>query len=1424
MRRLRTRVACLLLLGFATASAAGHETKAEREFLTMAQHLEATVPRFVLGSRGDAVQTWKVEDVVDPVAADAETRVDAGGWTALHHAAERGDAPRSATLLDVGAILDARDAIGQTPLHRAAASGSEPVVTLLLARGADAKATDLFGRTPLSRAAWAGNAPAVAALLEAGADPGTRTVQGEAAIHLALHARSEAALRALAVRRNPDAGRALDATGRSALDLALAPAAGLATSAPRPPGHLAILAAAVAAGADPQQRDGTRPVVSALLEKRRRDEAAVLLRNGGAPDAIDLATRRTALDEAIERRDVEAIEILGRSGARMDLVGPDGSPPLHRACATGNLSVATAVIRAGAPVDQHHPRTGQTALHVAGDREDRPLSFTLRDAGARTDILDKKGRRPRIWPDESLLEAFAAGNSGAGGLGLIGGGSGGGTYKGPGIGAGGTQLVGRFGNSRLLFWSSKRDPLLSRLNKEVTAMVQRGAYAEAARWIAEGRAVARKDAGSDELVDRNVAVADHNLGVVRLHEGRFADAEPLLRRAVNGLQEASGNSERLNDLLRARYTLGTALAAAGKLEEAVAPLELAAKMMGRNADTPDFAAVAMDLGSVALQRGRYADAKMHYAAAEPIRLAEGGIPYANLVANRAVLEHRLGDHARAAALYGEALALFRKIYEPTPLASELLGTSPEPQLGPNGMGMRGVGEGGAAGGTQFLLGGLGTISRGFGRNLAAEAARDGAVTVHANRGELSRVRGNLAAAEADLRIAIAMSRSPGPEARRAQAAARMNLGDVLLHQGKADQALPELVRARDAVESAFGTEQAINAEPLRLLAEEAIARGAKREARKLLQQALMVADTAQDPDWRWRVRVTWGKALRAERRIDGAIVVVRQAVSQIQDERAAVSAGLGAEAGSVFVRDADRVEAYRLLADLLLEAGRLPEAAETLRLLKEEEQRELSRSGPAAPALAALPEWQAHYEQIRGDLIDRARALESLKAKARDTALDAAETAKLGALDADLATARKAFRAAVDDVLEEARKAGGDRGAEIGRKNLEALRGLQGTLRTLGPGAVAIHYLVLPDRVRILVTAPEAQVARETRIDSSVLNAKILAFRTTLQDPRLDPGPEARALYEWLLAPIEKDLKQAGATTLVLSLDGGLRYLPFAALHDGKGWMAERFAMAIFTEAARDKLKDSPAAQWRIAALGVSESSAGLAALPGVKDELNALVREGDADDDGVLPGTLRIDGAFTQRSLAEALESGAPVVHIASHFVFSPGSGRASYLVLGSNATLNLEEVQEEDLRFDGVDLLTLSACETAVGGGAAGGREIEGFAALVQNLGARSVLATLWPVADRSTGALMTAVYRERAGTSSSPVGKAEALRRAQLTFLGKSVDTKSVATTRASKALVPSARPAGNQPPPFPTDPERPFAHPYYWAPFVLMGNWR
>lgn len=365
---------------------------------------------------------------------------------------------------------------------------------------------------------------------------------------------------------------------------------------------------------------------------------------------------------------------------------------------------------------------------------------------------------------------------------------------------------------------------------------------------------------------------------------------------------------------------------------------------------------------------------------------------------------------------------------------------------------------------------------------------------------------------------------------------------------------------------------------------------------------------------------------------------------------------------------------------------------------------------------------------------------------------------------------------------------------------------------SLPAGTVALYYLAGEQRLDILAVDRRGRRASRADVTSAALDQRIRAYRHVLQDARRDAVAPARELYELLVAPVTQTLRDAKATTLMLALDGQLRYLPFAALHDGSGWLAERYAIDLYTTATPAALTAVPAPKWRAAAFGSTTGGAGFSALPSVKLELEGIVRDPALHTDGVLPGVIRLDHNFTAAALRNALRERQNVIHIASHFAFREGDPGASFLLLGDGSQLSLTQLSGADYRFDRVDLVTLSACDTALSGDDNFGQEVEGLGALLQGQGAAAVLATLWSVDDDSTAQFMRSVYglRERRALS-----RAQAVREAQLTFIRGGGNASADAERRGASR--PGSIAAAL------LDPVRPYAHPYYWAPFVLMGNW-
>ena len=371
------------------------------------------------------------------------------------------------------------------------------------------------------------------------------------------------------------------------------------------------------------------------------------------------------------------------------------------------------------------------------------------------------------------------------------------------------------------------------------------------------------------------------------------------------------------------------------------------------------------------------------------------------------------------------------------------------------------------------------------------------------------------------------------------------------------------------------------------------------------------------------------------------------------------------------------------------------------------------------------------------------------------------------------------------------------------------------------PNTVALYTLVGKDRYSVIVITGSTAVAREYAISEKDLNKKIADFQQVLRDPRRDAKPLAHELYTILVGPIKADLDQAKAQTLVWSLDGVLRYIPLAALYDGKQYVVESYNTVTITPASIPHLAEKPdVSDLSAAAMGISRKyEEGLPALPSVAGELNEIVKGAQANEtSGVLPGTILLNDAFTETAMESQLGSQHPVVHIASHFVFKPGDDNQSYLLLAgkdkdaSGYHLTVADFRDnQKLSLEDADLLTLSACETGMSGNASNGREIDGLGTTAQLKGAKAVISSLWEVNDASTGELMADFYK-RWVDGGGKVAKVEALREAQLDLLLGKVTRQSSVSGRGVNVVDREQ------------DVQTGYTHPYYWAPFVLMGNWK
>ena len=291
--------------------------------------------------------------------------------------------------------------------------------------------------------------------------------------------------------------------------------------------------------------------------------------------------------------------------------------------------------------------------------------------------------------------------------------------------------------------------------------------------------------------------------------------------------------------------------------------------------------------------------------------------------------------------------------------------------------------------------------------------------------------------------------------------------------------------------------------------------------------------------------------------------------------------------------------------------------------------------------------------------------------------------------------------------------------------------------------------------------------------------------------------PPARIIYQWMFKPLEPYLEAEEIDTLLLCTGPKLRSLPFAALHDGEKFMMEKYNLARIPAFSLTNTNYEAVPDRQVLAMGTSEFD-NLPPLPGVNVELNTIVPK-------IWSGLVIEEGDFTIENLLKAHQQGFDIIHLATHSGFYPGAPENSFIQF-SDRKLNLEQLADLNLEIPEVDLLVLSACDTALGN-----EDAEfGFAGLAMQAGVKSALASLWRVNDAGTVMLMSKFYEQ---LRSTPI-KSQALRQAQMSMLNQKVWIEG---TKIQGLNVDVDLPADSL-----NSEVQDFTHPFYWAGFTVIGN--
>lgn len=354
----------------------------------------------------------------------------------------------------------------------------------------------------------------------------------------------------------------------------------------------------------------------------------------------------------------------------------------------------------------------------------------------------------------------------------------------------------------------------------------------------------------------------------------------------------------------------------------------------------------------------------------------------------------------------------------------------------------------------------------------------------------------------------------------------------------------------------------------------------------------------------------------------------------------------------------------------------------------------------------------------------------------------------------------------------------------------------------------------------VLATKGEALRQFEVKVSQTELNSTVVKFRQLMEqcEQRSCNANDTAALnavsqklYGWLFPkPLQQEL-QGKIKHLVFAQDRITRYIPMSASFDGKQYLIENYTVATIVSAeftTTDRPNYDPKTATVLAARLSNAAPPNFQALSNVPLELAAIVQS-KATRLGVYPGLELLNQQFDLFNLQKNI-SLYSILHIATHGAFVRDQADGSYILLGTGEKLPIAEIKGlSDLGK--VQLVVLSACQTALADRGADGIEISNVSYSFLEKGVKAVIASLWQVNDASTSVLMQQFYKNLA---TGKMTKAEALRQAQLSLLqGKltAKDTPQRSSTLIIKGVPPSQRAQSSD-----------FSHPYYWAPFILIGN--
>ena len=597
-----------------------------------------------------------------------------------------------------------------------------------------------------------------------------------------------------------------------------------------------------------------------------------------------------------------------------------------------------------------------------------------------------------------------------------------------------------------------------------------------------------------------------------------------------------------------------------------------------------------------------------------------------------------------------------------------------------------------------------------------------------------------------------------------------------------------------------------------------------KEALNFLQRALIIAEKSKEPELLWRVYNTLREFYILKENPIESIFFGKRAVNIIQSQRLLIS-DLDNRLQKTFMTNKKSV--FRGLARTLFQQGRYLEGFRIWQMLKDEEYFEFLEG----PSLRGDNRVQCSINTIRAsDYFDTER-----KRKINKTNIEHQKDEKYNKLKNEIIQQEKEYKQLCKKITDNNNVRCQEIKANkqfIRKKFFDYLKTdkykkkhtlSRNNINYLGDTllekftsikkdykSVIVIYIFFDKEIDILLLTPGLPIYTTINVSAISLKAKIDNYLKQIQNCKSGNHIKiAKELYSYLIKPIEKHLNEYKANMIMFSLDGPLHNIPLAALYDGKNYVAEKYCLSVYDSDINYEFDDYYKPIYlRASAFGVSKeitifnelkkNKTKFKELPAVKTELNAISQYVE------ITPCYFLDEQFTKKKLIEELKRDKKneIFHIASHFrllsVFD-----SSFLLLGDGNKITIDDIisNYDDFKFNEIKLLSLSACETGSYTLDINNGIFECFGKVTLNRGCQSTLATLWKVEDKSTALFMEYFYCFL--TNGKPFmkskTKAKALQKAQRAFITGKKNNFEISV------------------------PDERYKHPYFWAPFILMGNW-